>query len=517
MLDHILSTLIFFPAVAALLGFAVHKDSFRAYGTAVAAIEFALSLVLWYSFDNSVSGMQFMEHMPLVPSFGINYILGVDGISLFIIILAAFFTLIGIASLTDTKNVKNMIISLLFLQMTMIGVFSALDGIVFYIFWELSLVPMLYIIGAWGGPLRIYASVKFFLYTFAGSLVMLVGMLFMAYFYYQATGQWSFAILDWYRLILPESFQLWLFAAFFVGFAIKVPMFPFHTWLPYAHGQAPTIGSVILAAILLKMGTYAFIRFSLPLFPDASVFFMVPIAILAIIMIIYTAMVAYAQKDVKQVVAYSSVSHMGVIILGTFALNVEGITGSIFLMIAHGVVSGALFLLVGVIYDRRHTKMMDQFGGLASVMPRYATIFGLMMMASVGMPLTINFVGEFLSLLGFYQQSHILTLLAGIAIIVGAIYMLAAYKKMFFGEVTIEENRNLPDVNKRELVALIPLVILTVWLGIYPKPLLGPINNSVESVVQLMHDKSITEEAKSRIPNLIKDTRITRTSMQEAH
>jgi len=517
MLDHILSILIFFPALAGVFGFMIQKDSIRAYGVSVAVIEFGLSLWLWFAFDNSVSGMQFMEHLPLLPTFGINYILGVDGVSLFIIILAAFFTMIGIASLTDTKNVKNMIITLLFLQMTMIGVFAALDAIVFYVFWELSLVPMLYIIGAWGGPLRVYASVKFFLYTFAGSLVMLVGMLFMAYFFYQATGVWSFAILDWYRLILPESFQLWLFAAFFVGFAIKVPMFPFHTWLPYAHGQAPTIGSVILAAILLKMGTYAFIRFSLPLFPDASVFFMYPIAVIAIIMIIYTAMVAYAQKDIKQVVAYSSVSHMGVIILGTFALNVEGITGSVFLMIAHGVVSGALFLLVGVIYDRRHTKLMDQFGGLAHVMPKYATIFGIMMMASVGMPLTINFVGEFLSLLGFYQQSHILTLLAGIAIIVGAIYMLAAYKKMFFGEVTIEENRNLPDVNKRELIALIPLVLITIWLGIYPKPVLDPINNSVESIVQLMHNKAQSEEAKKRIPNLTNGVLIIKTPTTEAH
>jgi len=517
MLDHILSILIFFPALAAVLGFVVHKNSIRSYGVAVSAIEFALALWLWYAFDSNVSGMQFMEQVALLPAFGINYIVGVDGISLFIVILAAFFSLIGIASLTDTKNVKNMIITLLFLQMTMVGVFVALDAIIFYVFWELSLVPMLYIIGAWGGPLRIYASVKFFLYTFAGSLVMLVGMLFMAYLYYQATGEWSFAILDWYRLILPESFQLWLFLAFFFGFAIKVPMFPFHTWLPYAHGQAPTIGSVILAAILLKMGTYAFIRFSLPLFPDASVYFMYPIAVLAIIMIVYTAMIAYAQKDVKQVVAYSSVSHMGVIILGTFALNVEGISGSVFLMIAHGIVSGALFLLVGVIYDRRHTKMMDQFGGLASVMPRYATIFGVMMMASVGMPLTINFVGEFLSLLGFYQQSHILTLLAGTAIIVGAIYMLAAYKKMFFGEVTIEENKNLPDVNKRELIALVPLVIITIWLGVYPKPVLDPINNSVESVVQLMHEKSITEEAKSRIPNILEDVKTTGTSVKEAH
>ena len=518
MLDHILSILIFFPALAAIFGFMIQKDAIRAYGVSVAAIEFGLSLWLWFAFDGNVSGMQFMENLPLVPSFGINYILGVDGISLFIIVLAAFFTMIGIASLTDTPNEKNMIITLLFLQMTMVGVFAALDAIVFYVFWELSLVPMLYTIGAWGGPLRIYASVKFFLYTFAGSLVMLVGMLFMAYFYYQATGVWSFAILDWYRLILPENLQLWLFAAFFVGFAIKVPMFPFHTWLPYAHGQAPTIGSVILAAILLKMGTYAFIRFSLPLFPDASAFFMVPIAIIAIIMIIYTAMVAYAQKDVKQVVAYSSISHMGVIILGTFALNVEGISGSIFLMIAHGVVSGALFLLVGVIYDRRHTKMMDQFGGIAHVMPRYATIFGIMLMASVGMPLTINFVGEFLSLLGFYQQSHILTLLAGTAIIVGAIYMLAAYKKLFFGEVTKEENKNLKDVNKRELLALIPLSIITIWLGIYPKPVLEPINNSVEAVVQLMHNKATSDLAKERIPNLVEEVVvITKTSVQEVH
>jgi NADH-quinone oxidoreductase subunit M len=516
MLDHILSILIFFPALAGVFGFMIHKDSMRAYGVAVATIEFALSLLLWYSFDNGVSGMQFMENLPLIPSFGINYILGVDGISLFIVILAAFFTMIGIASLTDTPNVKNMIITLLFLEMTMVGVFVALDGIVFYVFWELSLVPMLYIIGAWGGPMRIYASVKFFLYTFTGSLVMLVGMLFMAYFYYQATGVWSFAILDWYRLILPESFQLWLFAAFFIGFAIKVPMFPFHTWLPYAHGQAPTIGSVILAAILLKMGTYAFIRFSLPLFPDAASFFMIPVAILAIIMVIYTAMVAYAQKDIKQVIAYSSISHMGIIIIGTFALNVEGISGSVFLMLGHGVVAGALFLLVGVIYDRRHTKMMDQFGGLAHVMPKYATIFAIMMMASVGMPLTINFVGEFLSLLGFYQQSHVLTLLAGTGIIVGAIYMLAAYKKMFFGEVTHEENKNLPDVNKRELIALIPLVVIAIWLGVYPKPVLSPINNSVEAIVQLMHNKATTEEAKSRIPN-INGIVISKTSVKEAH
>jgi len=505
MFDHILSILVFFPALAAVMGFVVNKDSIRAYGITVSAIEFALSLALWYAYDPSISGMQFMESMPLIESFGIGYIVGIDGISLFIIVMAAFFTLLGIATLGEMKRIKDLIITLLFLQMTMVGVFVALDAILFYVFWELSLVPMLYIIGAWGGPLRIYASVKFFLYTFAGSLVMLVGMLFMAYFYYQASGVWSFSLLEWYRLVLPTDFQAWLFVAFFVGFAIKVPMFPFHTWLPYAHGQAPTIGSVILAAVLLKMGTYAFIRFSLPLFPDASVMFMMPVAVLAVIMIVYTAMVAYAQEDIKQVVAYSSVSHMGVIVLGTFALNVEGISGSVFLMIGHGIVSGALFLLVGVIYDRRHTKMMSEFGGLASVMPHYATIFGLMMMASVGLPLTINFVGEFLSLLGFYKQSHMMTLIAGTAIIVGAIYMLTAYKKAFFGPVTKDENKNLPDVNKRELVALIPLSIIAVWLGVYPKPILDPINNSVESIVQLMHDKAITPEAKAAIPSLVND------------
>jgi NADH-quinone oxidoreductase subunit M len=510
MQEHILSILIFFPALAAMLGFVVHKDSAKAYGITVAAIEFFLSLWLWKIYDPVGTGMQFQELAPLISQFGINYFVGVDGISLFIIILATFFTMIGIASLTETRRLKDLIITLLFLEMTMVGVFAALDAIIFYVFWELSLVPMLYIIGAWGGPLRIYASIKFFLYTFTGSLLMLVGMLFMAFLHYKHGGVWSFSILDWQAMNLPVNYQMWLFGAFFFGFAIKVPMFPFHTWLPYAHGQAPTIGSVILAAILLKMGTYAFVRFSLPMFPDASVLFMFPIAVLAIIMIVYTAMVAYAQEDIKQVVAYSSVSHMGVIILGIFALNVEGISGSIFLMIAHGVVSGALFLLVGVIYDRRHTKLMSEFGGLASVMPRYATIFGIMMMASVGMPLTINFVGEFLSLLGFYKQSHAFTLVAGTAIIVGAIYMLAAYKKMFFGTVTKEENKHLKDVNRTELMGLIPLVILAIWLGVYPKPILEPIDKSVKELVVLMHDKARTVEGQKRIPDLSK-------SAQEVH
>ncbi len=498
-MENILSVLVFFPAVAGLLGFVIDKKSIRAYGVTVALIEFLLSVWLWISFDANNPGMQFVELIPLIPDFGISYYLGVDGISLFLVVLSTLMTLIGIYSMSIKENVKNMVITLLFLEMTMVGVFVALDAIVFYLFWELSLVPMLYIVGAWGGPLRVYAAIKFFLYTFAGSLIMLVGMLFMAYVYHNLTGVWSFAITDWYALVLPIDYQLWLFAAFFIGFAIKVPMFPFHTWLPYAHGQAPTIGSVILAAVLLKMGTYGFVRFSLPLFPDATVMAIVPVAILSIIMVIYTAMVAYAQKDIKQVIAYSSISHMGVIMLGTFALNAEGITGSIFLMLSHGIVSGALFMLVGVIYDRMHTKEMARFGGIAAVMPKYAVVFGIMTMASVGLPLTIGFVGEFLSLLGFYKVSPILTILAGTSIILGAVYMLSVLKKSFFGPVTNPEVKEQKDLNKKEIISFIPLVLLVVWLGLYPKPILQPIDNSVKAMLSFMHQKAITPEAKKII------------------
>lgn len=498
-MDNILSVLVFFPAIAGLLGFVVDKESIRTYGITVAAIEFFLSIWLWFSFDSANAGMQFVEMIPLIPDIGVGYYLGVDGISLFIVIMAALMTLIGMISMSVTENIKNMIITLLFLEMTMVGVFVALDAIIFYLFWELSLVPMLYIIGAWGGPLRVYASIKFFLYTFAGSLIMLVGMLFMAYVYHNLTGVWSFAITDWYALVLPVNYQLWLFAAFFVGFAVKVPMFPFHTWLPYAHGQAPTIGSVILAAVLLKMGTYGFVRFSLPMFPDASVMMITPIAVLSIIMIIYTAMVAYAQKDIKQVIAYSSVSHMGIIILGIFAMNAEGISGSVFQMISHGIVSGALFMLVGVIYDRRHTKLMSEFGGLASVMPKYAVIFGIMLMAAVGLPLTIGFVGEFLVLVGFFQVSPIMTILAGTSIIIGSIYMLSVYKKSFFGPVTNEANKTLKDLDAKETWSLVPLVLIVIWLGVYPKPVLEPIDNSVKAMLIFMDEKAITKEAKDMI------------------
>jgi NADH-quinone oxidoreductase subunit M len=498
-MEHMLSILIFFPAFAAILGLLVDKESIRIYAIAVTAIEFLLSCFMWYGFDVTSGVMQFNEFMPVIAQFGISYNLGIDGISLFLVIMTTFITMISLIGLNEKKDLKNLILSVLFLEVAMIGVFVTLDAMLFYLFWEFSLIPMLYIIGAWGGKRRIYASIKFFMYTFTGSLIMLVGMLYIAFIYYQTTGTWSFNILDWYMLQLPYEMQLILFGAFFLGFAIKVPMVPFHTWLPYAHGQAPTIGSVILAAVLLKMGTYGFIRFSLPLFPDATVALVIPMAILALIAIVYTAMVAYAQEDIKQVIAYSSVSHMGVIILGIFALNVEGIGGSIFLMISHGIVSGALFMLVGVLYDRKHTKIMSEFGGLAKVMPMYAVIFGIMLMASVGLPLTIGFVGEFLSLLGFFAVSPTLTAIAGLTIILGAVYMLVLYKKTFFGPITNASNLSLKDLSIKEYTALIPLVILVVYLGIHPKPILEPADSSVKQLINVMHTKAIRFETKKFI------------------
>ncbi|MCJ8327972.1 MAG: NADH-quinone oxidoreductase subunit M [Campylobacterales bacterium] len=498
-MEYILSILIFFPALAALAAVFVKSKTIKVYALIITFIEFVLSLIVYSLFDIQNPDFQMMNTFSLIPSYGISYLVGIDGISLFLVIMTTFMTFISLLALNEKKDIKKLIITVLILEMTMIGVFLALDAIIFYLFWELSLVPMLYIIGAWGGKMRIYASVKFFIYTFTGSMIMLVAMLYLGYIYFQTTGVWSFDITQWNLLILPFDLQLWLFIGFFAGFAVKVPMFPFHTWLPYAHGQAPTIGSVLLAAVLLKMGTYGFIRFSLPLFPDASVYFIIPMAILALISIVYTAMIAYAQEDIKQVIAYSSVSHMGVIILGIFAMNTEGISGSIFLMISHGIVSGALFLLVGVIYERRHTKEIAAFGGLAKVMPNYALIFALMLMASIGLPLTIGFVGEFLSLLGFFKVSPILTGIAGLTIILGAIYMLVMYKRVFFGECDKIENESLKDLNSRELVTLLPLCALVIILGLYPKVILEPVNVSVNNLIDVMKIKSAKSETRDKI------------------
>ena len=498
-MENILSMLIFFPAAAATVGFLIHKDSMRQYGVVVTVVEFVLALLLWYHFDSSVAEMQFVTSLPLISSMGISYIAGVDGVSLFLIVMITFMTMIAVVGLTEKRNVKNLIITMLYLEMTMVGVFVSLDVIMFYVFWELTLIPMFYIIGFWGAERRFYAAMKFFLYTFIGSLIMLVGMLYFGYIYQETTGVWSFSLLDWYSAVLPFDVQLWLFIAFFFGFAVKVPMIPFHTWLPVAHSEAPTIGSIILAAVLLKMETYGFIRFSLPLFPDASVYFMWFMASLGIIAVIYMAMLAYAQEDMKQMIAYSSVSHMGVIILGVFAFNPEGISGAVYLMIGHGIVSGALFMCVGVLYDRRKTKMMKEFGGLAHNMPMFALVYGIILMASIGLPLTVGFVGEFLALLGFFKVSPFWTLIAALTIVLSAVYMLAMYKRTFFGNLTNPLNKNLKDIFGRELVALSSLVILIIALGIYPKVVLEPLNTSVNHLVKVMEVKAVNQETKDKL------------------
>ncbi len=498
-MENILSMLIFFPAAAAIVGFLVEKNSMRQFGVVVTVVEFVLSLLLWYYFDVNYAGMQFVQNIPLISNYGINYLVGVDGVSLFLVIMITFMTMIALIGLTEKNNVKNLIITMLFLEMTMIGVFTSLDLMLFYVFWELTLIPMFYIIGFWGAEKRFYAAIKYFLYTFTGSLIMLIGILYFAYLYHETTGVWSFSTLDWNNLILPFNIQIWLFLAFLVAFAVKVPMVPFHTWLPLAHGQAPTIGSIMLAAVLLKMETYGFIRFSLPLFPDASVYFTGLMAFLALLAIIYTAMIAYAQEDMKQMIAYSSISHMGVITLGVFALNIEGIAGSVYLMIGHGLVSGALFMCVGVLYDRRKTKMIKEFGGLAHNMPIFALVYGVILMASVGLPLTIGFVGEFLSLLGFYKYSAVLTFIASLTIVLSVIYMLSMYKRTFFGKLVKTENKSMKDIFGRELLALGSLVVLIIALGIYPKLILKPLDPTLINLVNVMDTKAVNDETKVRL------------------
>lgn len=492
-MEHILSLVIFFPAMAAVLGFLLDDKNIKAYGISMSFIELLLSLFLWFAFDKQGENFKFSEFMPFIPDFGINYFVGIDGISLFLVVLSTFMTFIALISLTITERLKHLVISILFLEMTMVGVFVSLDGILFYLFWELSLIPMLYIIGAWGSGKRIYAAVKFFIYTFLGSVFMLLGLIFMAYLCYKANGEFSFNIIDWQNLEIPFNIQIWLFLAFSIAFAIKTPLFPFHTWLPYAHGQAPTIGSILLAAVLLKMGTYGFVRFSLPMFPDGSFYFANLMCVIAIIMIIYTSFIAFAQKDIKQVIAYSSIAHMGVIMLGIFSFTIEGISGAVFLMLSHGIVSGGLFMLVGFIYDRKHTKLMSEFGGLAKVMPFYAFTFCVVLLGSIGLPLTIGFVGEFLSLLGMFKFSPLYAFLGGFGIIMGAIYSLNLYKKTFFGEITNDENLKLKDLNFMENFAIIPICILVVVLGVYPKPILSKIDLASSQIVETMSYKSLSE------------------------
>jgi NADH-quinone oxidoreductase subunit M len=490
MSQHLLSILLALPFVAALVVLFTPRQMvgfIRTFTLIAMLVELALSIGLLDA-DFSSAAMQFSERVVLVPAYGITYSLGVDGMSLWLVILTTFIVpLATYASWThiDTK-VKEYAMSLLALESAMLGAFFALDLFLFYVFWELMLVPMLLIIGIWGGVNRVYAAVKFFLFTMVGSMLMLVAILYVAHQYKAVTGQYSFELVHLKALLLPVKAQVWLFAAFALAFAIKVPMFPFHTWLPDAHVQAPTGGSVILAAVMLKMGTYGFLRFAMPLFPAGSHQLSATIAMFAVIGIIYGAYCAWVQPDVKKLVAYSSVSHLGFVMLGIYSLNSSGLTGSILQMVNHGISTGALFLLVGVIYERRHTRELGEFGGLAKPMPMYALVFVIVTMSSVGVPATNGFVGEFMILAGAFMSEHlgrngpIAATIAATGVILAAVYMLHAVLKMFWGPLKNPANEGLADLSRREWIALGPLVVLIFYIGLFPSRFLDDMKPAVD-------------------------------------
>ena len=496
---YLLSILLFLPLFGALVVMFTPRQYLRVlrgFSVGVMLVEFLLSLRLLFdrhfdAVDWSSASYKFVEAHTWVESLGIQYKVGVDGISLWLVILTTALTPIALFSSwqsIDTK-IKEYALAFLLLECGMIGAFVSLDLFLFYVFWELMLVPMYLIIGVWGGKDRVYAAVKFFIFTMVGSVLMLVALLFLVSQYQRLSGHYSFDLVELGRVQLPAITQYWCFAAFALAFAVKVPMFPFHTWLPDAHVQAPTGGSIILAAVLLKMGTYGFLRFAMPLFPVASHFLGPTLAVLAVIGIIYGAYCAWVQKDVKKLVAYSSVSHLGFVMLGLFSLTTQGISGALLQMVSHGVSTGALFLLVGVIYERRHTRDLDAFGGLAKAMPFYAVIFVIVTMSSVGLPGTNGFVGEFMILSGaFSSQSlpyaRVFSAFAATGVVLAAIYMLHAVLKMFWGPLDKSENRGLPDLTRREAFALAPLVVLIFWIGLYPSMFLSRIEPTVNAFIE---------------------------------
>ena len=443
-------------------------------------LDLVLSLVLWGEFDPSSAVFQFVEHADWLPDFHIAYHMGIDGISLFFVLLSTFLTPICVvASWTSiTERVKEYMIAFLVLETLMVGMFCALDFVVFYMFFEGVLIPMFFIIGVWGGPRRVYAAFKFFLYTLLGSVLMLLAIL-AIYFQIGSTD-----IPTAMSFNFPKNLQVWLWLAFFASFAVKVPMWPVHTWLPDAHVEAPTAGSVILAGVLLKMGGYGFIRFSLPMFPVASHELAPFVFTLSVVAIIYTSLVALAQEDMKKLIAYSSVAHMGFVTMGTFTMTAEGLQGAMVQMLSHGIVSAALFLCVGVVYDRLHTRDIVRYGGLADTMPKYATVFMVFMLASVGLPGTSGFVGEFLALIGAFQVNTWVAFFATSGMILGAAYMLYLYRRVIFGVITREDVRAMLDLNWREIVVFAPMIAIVLWMGVYPASFLRPIQPSVVNLVE---------------------------------
>ena len=509
----LLSLILFTPLAGAVLLLFVKKDSedtIRWIANAVAALGFLVSLPLWFWLDQATPDWQFVERHDWIPSIGAQYHLGVDGFSALLILLATLMGFIAILSswTAITTRVKEYYIFLLVLQSGMIGAFVSLDFLLFFLFWEVMLVPMYFLIGIWGSANRLYSAIKFFLFTLVGSVVMLLGILAVYFYHHEVTGVYSFDITRFHELNMPFDLQWWVFLAFFLGFAVKVPMFPFHTWLPDAHTDAPTAGSVILAAVLLKMGTYGFIRFSLPILPEATRAAVPWVVALCIIGIVYGALVAMAQRDWKRLVAYSSVSHMGMVMLGMFALNAVGITGSIVQQINHGISTGALFLLVGVVYERRHTREISEYGGLSKVMPAYAAVFLVMTMSSIGLPALNGFIGEILILQGIFVVNKIWAGFAATGIVLGAAYMLWLYQRTMFGTVDNPKNENLPDLNLREWATFIPLLILAVWIGLYPKPFIDRLDTSVNRVMSRVNSADVQLNAgtdDTRVPAASRD------------
>jgi NADH-quinone oxidoreductase subunit M len=437
--------------------------------------------------------MQFVETAPWLPALGASWHLGIDGLSLFLVLLTTALTSIAILGSFSaiTQRVKAYYMLLLALETGMLGTFMALDLVVFYVFWEAMLVPMYLLIGVWGGTDRIRAAVKFFLYTMVGSVLMLVAILWLYFLNHTQTGVYTFDLAALYQTNVPMGAQFWLFSAFALAFAIKVPMFPFHTWLPLAHVEAPTAGSVLLAAVLLKMGTYGFLRFALPLFPNAAMALTPLICLLAVIGIVYGALVAMVQPDLKKLVAYSSVSHLGFCMLGMFAFNAEGWSGSILQMLNHGISTGALFLLVGVIYERRHTRLISEFGGLWKVLPVFSVIFLVIMLSSIGLPGTNGFVGEFLVLLGAFRTAPTWTIFATTGVILSAVYMLWMFQRVIFGPVDNAANENLRDLTAREKWVFAPLLVLVFWLGFFPNPVLDRIQPSIDQSLTLIKNREL--------------------------
>ena len=484
----LLSLILFLPLVGATVLLFVPKENGNAIrwtANVFGLAGFLVSVPLWFWYNSQDPGWQFVERHEWIPSIGAQYFLGVDGFSALLVLLATMFGFIGILSswTAITERLKEYYIFLLVLQTGMVGAFVSLDFLLFFLFWEVMLVPMYFLIGIWGSDRRLYSAIKFFLYTLVGSVIMLLGILALYFYSYGQTGVYTFDVTQFQSLNVPYDLQWWVFLAFFFGFAVKVPMFPFHTWLPDAHTDAPTAGSVILAAVLLKMGTYGFIRFSLPILPEATVAFVPMMVTLSIIGIVYGALCAMAQQDWKRLVAYSSVSHMAMVMLGMFALNPVGIMGSIVQQLNHGISTGALFLIVGVVYERRHTRAISEYGGLSKVMPVYATIFLVMTMSSIGLPALNGFIGELLILQGVFVASKLWAAFAASGVVLGAAYMLWLYQRTMFGKIENPKNENLPDLNLREFATFAPLLILAVWIGVYPKPFLERLETSVNRVV----------------------------------